>query len=617
MLSLRPALLAVLFLSATQLQAEITPLAISGDPVPGLSGAAFESFGMARLNSTAQIGFIATLQTDVGDISSFNNIAVFGFDEALALKAQIQSGNVPGVANASYDSFEHVSVDQAGNLLLKAKLARMSGINAENNQGFWSFGPQEASLLLRTGTDLAADVPNAKFEVLGGTLQPHADGSYGFLGGLMGVSGDTKQGAWRYHGSTGRLLGRKGWAAPDVPGGIINAISSPTFIGPSRSAMQGSLKEGGTINIYNRACIWVFDEQTGELSQLVRAGWGDVPGSTSDFSSFENLTGNDANQLAFSAKLATGQQGLWLYTGDSGTNVALSKAGNVPGLPSANFLNFSKPYLSDTGQVVVLADLEKGEGGVTSANDKGLWLFDESQSNQLLARKGIAAPHVDGNFDTLQYFAPLGNAGVYLQATLQHSVGTVEALTGDAPQGDEEVARSAMAGVDETNDQGIWHIPFEGDPELLVRKGDSLAGRTIAELSLATATDLFPVVTGIVSGEGDLLFHASFTNGDSGLFLYSPAAEIEYLPADFNRDGFVDQQDLAIWQSGYGNGTAGDADQDGVTDGADFLVWQRLHTSTPTEVETMAVPEPGVGLCVLCLATVLHYTRRVTPRTRR
>lgn len=44
---------------------------------------------------------------------------------------------------------------------------------------------------------------------------------------------------------------------------------------------------------------------------------------------------------------------------------------------------------------------------------------------------------------------------------------------------------------------------------------------------------------------------------------------------DFTFDGYVTDQDLAVWNSAFGNTNAADADGDGDSDGADFLDWQR------------------------------------------
>lgn len=70
--------------------------------------------------------------------------------------------------------------------------------------------------------------------------------------------------------------------------------------------------------------------------------------------------------------------------------------------------------------------------------------------------------------------------------------------------------------------------------------------------------------------------------------------------ADFNLDGEVNGEDLAMWQQGYGmtvNATRanGDADGDGDVDGRDFLEWQRqVTTAEPlNNIEALAVPEPS------------------------
>ena len=68
---------------------------------------------------------------------------------------------------------------------------------------------------------------------------------------------------------------------------------------------------------------------------------------------------------------------------------------------------------------------------------------------------------------------------------------------------------------------------------------------------------------------------------------------------DFNSDGFVDSTDLSIWESGYGQFPAGDAEHtdgdanaDGTVNGLDFLLWQQNHTrgSTPLAAAADSLP---------------------------
>ena len=84
------------------------------------------------------------------------------------------------------------------------------------------------------------------------------------------------------------------------------------------------------------------------------------------------------------------------------------------------------------------------------------------------------------------------------------------------------------------------------------------------------------------------------------------------LGADFDEDGDVDGDDLAIWQAGYNTGTMhmdGDADGDGDVDGRDFLAWQRQYTGPGPLVATQAIPEPG-GVVLISLAFLLTASRR-------
>jgi hypothetical protein len=105
---------------------------------------------------------------------------------------------------------------------------------------------------------------------------------------------------------------------------------------------------------------------------------------------------------------------------------------------------------------------------------------------------------------------------------------------------------------------------------------------------------------------GDGQFDVAFTGGGfADLFTTATAlggenVKVDYmvvaqtlLAADFNEDGAVDSDDLAIWQATLGLNAIGDTDDDQDTDGADLLTWQRQYTGSPAATSSsISVPEP-------------------------
>jgi MYXO-CTERM domain-containing protein len=110
-----------------------------------------------------------------------------------------------------------------------------------------------------------------------------------------------------------------------------------------------------------------------------------------------------------------------------------------------------------------------------------------------------------------------------------------------------------------------------------------------------------------------LLWNSVYT---ANALLLSVSAAVAHAPADFNRDGYVNAADLAIWRQGVGltNATQlqGDANGDGSVNGADFLVWQLgLNDPGATHNATPEVPEPtGAALTAIGLAALARKRRR-------
>ncbi|MDZ4659438.1 MAG: glycoside hydrolase family 30 beta sandwich domain-containing protein [Bythopirellula sp.] len=81
--------------------------------------------------------------------------------------------------------------------------------------------------------------------------------------------------------------------------------------------------------------------------------------------------------------------------------------------------------------------------------------------------------------------------------------------------------------------------------------------------------------------------------------------EMVFAPADFNRDGEVNGDDLIVWGESYGTNNGADADGDGDSDGRDFLEWQRSFGASSLPLTTYhAVPEAN-SLAILWVAKVV------------
>ncbi|WP_428305171.1 cellulase family glycosylhydrolase [Lacipirellula sp.] len=77
------------------------------------------------------------------------------------------------------------------------------------------------------------------------------------------------------------------------------------------------------------------------------------------------------------------------------------------------------------------------------------------------------------------------------------------------------------------------------------------------------------------------------------------------ITGDYNLDGHVDGDDLALWRTQFGQtapNLAADGDANGRVDGADFLLWQRYAVAATTSTQT-AVPEPST--CILLAFALL------------
>ncbi len=562
-------------------QAAISTLAVSGSDATGIAGAKFDSFTLGSLNSNSEVSFLANLQDAVGGVSTVTDQVLYSFSgSGLSLLAREGSGGVPNVLNADFTSFTDVAIDDSGAVLARAALATGPGsVTTSTNQGLWRFSSGGDTLVARTGIGDAPGVAGGQFKSIPNFIRTTENGDTAFAGQMVlegSVTLQNDSGIWFYEGSTGTLIAREAISpVPGIPGEAYFSLGRPSI----NNHFQGAAR--ATFNMNNSSGVWRYSGTNGEL--IARQGVGLAPGSASTFSLFDNPVINSMGQVAFSADLASGSEGLWRYTGTTGELVAIANTGTVPDVPGASFSSFDDVHFSDTGVLVVRAELNTGVGGVAIANQSGIWSFALGGDQLLVRTSSGGVPGVAGaNFTAFGEYAANSNGSAIVSATLETGPG----------------------GVNSTNDAGLWLFPATGSAQLVARKGDQLADRTIAALSLLSDDFVGRPVRGF-NNQNQILFQADFTNGDEGLFLFTPSGQSS---ADFNSDTFVDATDLDMWQAAYSATAGGDADGDGDSDGADFLAWQRQYTGPGVSASNLTVPESSASW--LLLATLATWLPR-------
>jgi hypothetical protein len=169
---------------------------------------------------------------------------------------------------------------------------------------------------------------------------------------------------------------------------------------------------------------------------------------------------NDAGEVAFQSNFlgSSSGEGIWVQRHGDLEHVALTGS-QAPGMPvGVNFsrlINFLQFSLNNLGQTAFWGALTGS--GVNSTNNVGLW-SERSGSLVLVARKGGQAPGMpDGVVFSGSLFAAFTNPAL-------NSAGRT-AFAG----------RVAGAGIDFTNDQGIWS-EASGSLALVVRSGTPAPG---------------------------------------------------------------------------------------------------------------------------------------------
>lgn len=400
------------------------PVALKGDPAPGVADATFAAFGDPALGEDSGIAFRARIAGP--GITGSNNIGIW-FSNGGPPVLAIRKGDVaPGTGGATFRSLLSFAV--SGNaVLVVAKLVEDGVfVTADNDIGTWYFNPDigELELAFREGDPVGG--------AFTGTLK-----SFKLLGNVPGSPGQGR--GWEGHVAVFRatttegVTGIVGWT-PDSPiqgffakgalgpGGVTwGAFGQPdSDVTGSGFVFRSTLKPGtGGVTAANNSRIFSYMPDDLFPQEIVREGDPIPDGSGDTFKSFRDplVSFDDPSKpvafVGFAAGpsvTSTNRTLIAMHLFDELTVVA--RAGDeAPGTGGGVFKTFRSVALPNNNAPLFIATLTTGPGntpgpgGVTKENDLGLWYGDGDFSGSgLLVRENSTPVVVDGVFKTVKSF---------------------------------------------------------------------------------------------------------------------------------------------------------------------------------------------------------------------
>ena len=365
------------------------------------------------------------------------------------------------------------------------------------------------------------------------------------------------------------------------------------------------------------------------------------------------LAANRIGDAAFTRRVQAQASRPELWRELAGVSQRLTDATTlVPGIESTGtpvtFGTYEEMVLSDSGTLVFQSKI--AGGGISTLNDTALVAANSAGVLRTIVHEGTAVPGYESQFPQVRFaggsFGALpfrlngigGQGEVLFQATVHgNSLGMpdyntlwierdgqlTELLRVGDPLPGTNGKRLGSIGSALINEQGLVVV----DVGISQTQTNPTGGRGVFALApgateftpIAVAGDLIPLGEGIekplttlnlaeANDRGQILLGLRFSDGEA-VVVSNQMATL----SDFNADGTVDGDDLAVLKQGFGSANptlaAGDGNGDGVVDGADFLRWQREAMITEPPAEAAGVPEPS-SLTLLAVAALVGHCSR-------
>ncbi len=419
-------------------------VASKGSPAPGIANAVIGAMKDPLLGPDGSLAWVATLANTkgtTGAVTSADDVAIYldadgsGPNPAVlvARKGAIATGAAaslivpPGVkSEPEWGAFMSVALGKSA-LAFTATLAKTTpglkgapgpgGVTSATDAGLWVFdrGTASLSLALRDGgTVLGSTIKTIDALVArpvspgqGRGVESDNDEDYAVFRVTLA---DTRQAAG-YVGVNGTPTFSyiAGTAAPDYGAGALwKSFGLPTqAAGSNAMAFVGTVRVlTGTATSANNTAIFAEDDVNYQAAVVVKKGDAtDVSGGV--FSVFKDPVNGQNRSVAFVGTMkpntaaeigAANNDGIWVSDDANGLSLVAREGAQPPEAPDgARWKTFNSLAMPPGSRPMFVATMHSkvgtaapGPGGVTAANDTGLWAMDSTGAVRLLIREGDA-----------------------------------------------------------------------------------------------------------------------------------------------------------------------------------------------------------------------------------
>ncbi|WP_442484140.1 DUF7453 family protein [Aeoliella sp. SH292] len=489
---IRLALWLMLLAAGSVAVAQTTTIVVhSGQTVPNGDGT-FESAMYPELNNQGEVAFRSVLTgTSSADGRS---IGIYRGGGPTGLVEIARIGELAPDGQQMYEVLYHFFLNDAGEVAFQSTLSEVGG-GTESGTGVYRGDGLSARVEIARSGDAIPGDPTA----LGGVvLQKLGDNGRTLISSVLDEA-TSDGGLFLSDGTSGVMqIARSGQLAPDGNGTLANIVA-PTLTAGGQAYFMGTLT--GTAGIRDRSGIFRGDGSAA-LEQVVRGGQS-APDGDGSFSSFGYPSPNEADQVAFRARLsgtaARGlDEGVFRAGGPSGLVEIVRKGAPTSG-DDEMLWEFSTVVLNNAGQVAFEAGLR---GDMTGIDIPALYRGDGTTSPIEIARAGQASP--DGN----------GTFADFLTLTINDQGQTAFLARMNPP----------IVGL---ADVGLYFHDDELGLLEVARRGDAMLGSTIAYLSFGNDHS-YPGDTRRrgLNDQGQLAYAFALEDGRWGIALWSPPSVV-------------------------------------------------------------------------------------------